>query len=145
MPTRLSFDFSSLGSAAAKKNSSRIFLQYLNADTPTPDRPPICVFGNGPDFQCEVGRPDNGKTRQQGAGFLTVLVEAAFKAEKLFDVPGRAFKPAPAVTSSVIRLVPIDTGEYDAKIFRNVISRGFAQKRKTRRTISGPFIPMRSN
>ena len=39
-------------------------------------------------------------------GFLTVLVEAYMRADKLFDVPPDAFRPAPKVWSSVVRLIP---------------------------------------
>jgi 16S rRNA (adenine1518-N6/adenine1519-N6)-dimethyltransferase len=37
-------------------------------------------------------------------GFLSLLVEAHCDAEKLFDVPPGAFRPAPKVWSSVVRL-----------------------------------------
>lgn len=39
-------------------------------------------------------------------GALTVNVQAAARVERLFDVPPRAFRPAPQVVSSVVRLVP---------------------------------------
>lgn len=67
-------------------------------------------------------------------GFLTVLVEANFTADKLFDVPPAAFKPMPKVWSSVARLISKKVGEInvtDKIFFREIVSLGFAQKRKT--------------
>lgn len=85
-------------------------------------------------FQKEVvdritARPGDGER-----GFLTVLVEAYLTSEKLFDVPPRAFRPAPKVTSSVVMLKPRPEGEIgieNMKLFRQLVSAGFAQKRKT--------------
>jgi 16S rRNA (adenine1518-N6/adenine1519-N6)-dimethyltransferase len=67
-------------------------------------------------------------------GFLTVLVDAYMKAENLFDVPPRAFRPEPKVWSAVVRLVPNaedEIGIADPAIFRELVSAGFAYKRKT--------------
>lgn len=64
-------------------------------------------------------------------GFLTVIVEAAFEAEKLFDVPPGAFRPVPKVTSSVVRLTPKDRLDIDETLFEKIVSAGFRQKRKT--------------
>lgn len=69
-------------------------------------------------------------------GYLTVLVEAYYQAEKLFDVPASAFKPAPKVWSSVLKLRTREPGlitkcDSREQIFRQIVSAGFAQKRKT--------------
>ncbi len=67
-------------------------------------------------------------------GFLTVLVEAYMTADKLFDVPPNAFHPAPKVWSAVARLIPkkeSEIGITDGKLFREIVSAGFAYKRKT--------------
>lgn len=79
-------------------------------------------------------------------GFLTVLVEAYMTADKLFDVPPNAFHPAPKVWSAVARLTPKNEAERgigdsmggsmggsmgDGKLFREIVSAGFAYKRKT--------------
>lgn len=64
-------------------------------------------------------------------GFLTVIVEACFRAERLFDVPPNAFRPEPKVTSAVVRLIPKPAdGTEDAKLFA-IAAAGFRQKRKT--------------
>jgi len=67
-------------------------------------------------------------------GFLTVLVEAYCEIEKLFDVAPGAFRPAPKVWSSVIRLRPhpeMLADVSDENLLRLVVSAGFAQRRKT--------------
>ena len=67
-------------------------------------------------------------------GYLTVLVEAFMDIEKLFDVPPSAFKPAPKVWSSVIRLAPKVTDPRllsQEKQFASLVSASFRQKRKT--------------
>ena len=67
-------------------------------------------------------------------GFISVLVEAYCEAEKLFDVAPGAFRPPPKVWSSVMRLKfrPLINAENtDEGLFWEVVSAGFAQKRKT--------------
>ena len=67
-------------------------------------------------------------------GFISVLVEAYCEAEKLFDVAPGAFRPPPKVWSSVMRLqfrTRIDAEITDEALMWEVVSAGFAQKRKT--------------
>jgi 16S rRNA (adenine1518-N6/adenine1519-N6)-dimethyltransferase len=67
-------------------------------------------------------------------GFLTVLVEAFLSVEKLFDVPPNAFRPAPKIWSSVVRLTPKNVNSVlsgKEKHFEALISAAFRQKRKT--------------
>lgn len=67
-------------------------------------------------------------------GFLTVLIEAFFESEKLFNVPPNAFFPAPKVWSAIVSLKPKANPfpDYETeKLFKEIISAGFAQKRKT--------------
>jgi 16S rRNA (adenine1518-N6/adenine1519-N6)-dimethyltransferase len=83
-------------------------------------------------FQREVVARITAEAGDKERGFLTVLTEAFLDIEKLFDVPPEAFRPAPKIWSAVVRLRPkreTDFGE--EKIFRELISAGFAQKRKT--------------
>jgi 16S rRNA (adenine1518-N6/adenine1519-N6)-dimethyltransferase len=82
-------------------------------------------------FQKEVVDRIAAKPGDSERGFLTVLVEAAFEVEKLFDVPSTAFHPVPKVTSSVARFVPKTTLIDDQKAFRGLLSIAFGQKRKT--------------
>lgn len=67
-------------------------------------------------------------------GFISVLVEAYCEAEKLFDVAPGAFRPPPKVWSSVMRLKirpRINAESTDESLLWEVVSAGFAQKRKT--------------
>ena len=67
-------------------------------------------------------------------GFISVLVEAYCEAEKLFDVAPGAFRPPPKVWSSVMRLKfrpRINAENTDDGLLWEVVSAGFAQKRKT--------------
>lgn len=83
-------------------------------------------------------------------GFLSVMVEAVFSAEKLFDVPPTAFRPAPKVWSSVVNLTPKTSLPEHASLeaLRTLVSAGFAQRRKTilnnlksARIFAGPKSP----
>lgn len=85
-------------------------------------------------FQREVVERITARAASAERGFLTVLTEAFLDAEKLFDVPPSAFRPAPKVWSAVVRLVPkAETRIFakDEELFRALVSAGFAQKRKT--------------
>jgi 16S rRNA (adenine1518-N6/adenine1519-N6)-dimethyltransferase len=67
-------------------------------------------------------------------GYLSVWVEAYCETEKLFDVAPGAFRPAPKVWSSVVRLkvrprIAVDVEHED--LLWQVVSAGFAQRRKT--------------
>lgn len=67
-------------------------------------------------------------------GYISVLVEAYCETEKLFDVAPGAFRPPPRVWSSVMRLKfrpQINAENTDETLLWEVVSAGFAQKRKT--------------
>lgn len=67
-------------------------------------------------------------------GYLSVFVEAYCKTEKLFDVAPGSFRPAPKVWSTVVRLKPrpeIAVEVNDERLLWQVVSAGFAQRRKT--------------
>ena len=67
-------------------------------------------------------------------GYLSVFVEAYCETEKVFDVPPRAFRPAPKVWSTVARLRVRERMGVDVKdeqLFWQVVSAGFAHPRKT--------------
>ncbi|HEX8367212.1 MAG TPA: 16S rRNA (adenine(1518)-N(6)/adenine(1519)-N(6))-dimethyltransferase RsmA [Pyrinomonadaceae bacterium] len=83
-------------------------------------------------FQREVVERITAEVGNKERGFLTVLVEAYLRAEKLFDVPPSAFRPAPKIRSAVVRLTPKAAVEIEnEKLFRELVSAGFAQRRKT--------------
>jgi 16S rRNA (adenine1518-N6/adenine1519-N6)-dimethyltransferase len=67
-------------------------------------------------------------------GYLSVFVQAYCETEKLFDVAPSSFRPAPKVWSSVLRLRPrprIAAEVRNEKLIWQVVSAGFAQRRKT--------------
>ncbi|HMJ07609.1 MAG TPA: 16S rRNA (adenine(1518)-N(6)/adenine(1519)-N(6))-dimethyltransferase RsmA, partial [Pyrinomonadaceae bacterium] len=82
-------------------------------------------------FQLEVVERITAKPGSSDRGFLTVLIEAFFESEKLFDVPPRAFWPVPKVESAVVRFLPRENAVEMLPGFRNLVSSAFAQKRKT--------------
>lgn len=83
-------------------------------------------------FQREVVERITAEIGNSERGFLTVLVENYLKTDKLFDVPPTAFRPIPKVWSAVVSLKPIENAEIkDEKLFREIVSLAFLQKRKT--------------
>ncbi len=85
-------------------------------------------------LQKEVGEritaPPGGAER----GYLSVFVQAYCVTEKLFDVAPHAFRPAPKVWSSVLRLKLRPQVAADVRneaLLWQVVSAGFAQRRKT--------------
>jgi len=67
-------------------------------------------------------------------GYLSVFVQAYCETEKLFDVAPSSFRPAPKVWSSVVRLrlrPQLAADVQDEKLLWQVVSAGFAQRRKT--------------
>jgi 16S rRNA (adenine1518-N6/adenine1519-N6)-dimethyltransferase len=83
-------------------------------------------------FQREVVERITAEPGNKERGFLTVLAEAYLETEKLLDIPPAAFRPAPKIWSAVVLIVPkTEIGIDDENLFREIISAGFRQKRKT--------------
>jgi len=69
-------------------------------------------------------------------GRLSVMTQFRCKVTPLFDVLPASFSPAPRVSSSIVRLQPLETPPADAGSFKNleqVVSAAFSQRRKTLR------------
>lgn len=86
-------------------------------------------------FQKEVAERAASKEGNKVYGVLSVLVQAFYDVEYLFDVDPSCFNPPPKVMSGVIRLtrrtrVPEMKSE---KAFINLVKTGFNQRRKTLR------------
>jgi 16S rRNA (adenine1518-N6/adenine1519-N6)-dimethyltransferase len=86
-------------------------------------------------FQKEVADRAASKEGNKVYGVLSVLVQAFYNVEYLFDVDPTCFNPPPKVMSGVIRLVrrndvPAMTSE---KAFFNLVKTAFNQRRKTLR------------
>ena len=76
-------------------------------------------------------------------GQLSVMLQFRYRLSKLFDVPPEAFKPAPKVTSSVVRMQPRPPAELpdvDAAGFARVVAAAFGQRRKTLRNALGELL-----
>ncbi len=93
-------------------------------------------------FQKEVAERAASKEGNKVYGILSVLVQAFFTVEYLFDVDPACFTPPPKVMSGVIRLVrrnhvPEMKSE---KAFFNLVKTAFNQRRKTlRNAVRGLF------
>ncbi len=72
---------------------------------------------------------------------LSVMLQYRFDMEMLFEVPPGAFDPAPKVDSAIVRLIPLSPlpcPARDESVFAAVVTRAFAQRRKTlRNTLKG--------
>ena len=76
-------------------------------------------------------------------GRLSVMLQYRFHMERLFDVPPGAFRPAPKVTSSIVRMTPLPAGTYnvrDEARFARIVAAAFAQRRKTLRNTLRGFL-----
>jgi 16S rRNA (adenine1518-N6/adenine1519-N6)-dimethyltransferase len=77
-------------------------------------------------------------------GVISVLMQAFFTVEYLFEVGENAFNPPPKVKSAVIRLIPreqIPEMKTEKKLFL-LVKTAFNQRRKTlRNAVRGLFTP----
>lgn len=77
-------------------------------------------------------------------GRLSVMLQYRWSIESLFDVPPSAFRPAPKVWSSIVRMIPhrvLPHAADDEKLFAEVVTRAFGQRRKTlRNTLRGMLV-----
>lgn len=96
-------------------------------------------------FQKEVAQRVAAREGNKVYGVMSVLVQAFFKVEYLFDVKESSFNPPPKVMSGVIRLlprkeVPAMKGERE---FFLLVKTAFNQRRKTlRNAVRGLFEPV---
>lgn len=91
-----------------------------------------CVIGM---FQKEVAQRVAAKEGNKVYGVTSVLVQAFYDVEYLFDVSENSFNPPPKVKSGVIRLLPRKTPVElkSRKAFFNLVKTAFNQRRKTLR------------
>jgi 16S rRNA (adenine1518-N6/adenine1519-N6)-dimethyltransferase len=91
-----------------------------------------CVIGM---FQKEVAQRIAAKEGNKVYGVTSVLVQAYYDVEYLFDVSENSFNPPPKVMSGVIRLLPRKTrlDIKSRKAFFNLVKTAFNQRRKTLR------------
>lgn len=86
-------------------------------------------------FQKEVAQRVAAGPGSKTYGIISILVQAFYEVEYLFDVPPESFNPPPKVVSAVIRLTRKKT-KYEVKsekIFIQLVKASFNQRRKTLR------------
>jgi 16S rRNA (adenine1518-N6/adenine1519-N6)-dimethyltransferase len=92
-------------------------------------------------FQKEVALRIAAKEGSKVYGVLSVLIQAFFRVEYLFEVHEQCFNPPPKVKSAVIRLIPGPVPDFrDEKSFFLLVKTAFNQRRKTLRNAVKPLF-----
>ncbi len=93
-------------------------------------------------FQKEVAQRIVSKPNTKVYGILSVLVQAFFEVEYLFDVAPTSFNPPPKVISGVIRLRRKQTfvSMKSERAFFTLVKAAFGQRRKMLRNPMKPFF-----
>lgn len=95
-------------------------------------------------LQKEVVERIAAHTGESDYGRLTVMMQAHFQVEKLFDVGPQAFEPPPKVESAVIRMRPWrDRPAPPLAALEQLTAAAFAQKRKMLRKTLIPWLTQR--
>lgn len=107
--------------------SSQILFKVLDYKENVP-----FVFGM---FQKEVAKRICSKPSNKSYGIISVLLQAFYETEYLFDVPRESFNPPPKVTSAIIVLKRKEklTLPCNEKFFKQIIKQSFGMRRKTLR------------
>ena len=94
-------------------------------------------------FQKEVAQRVVAPSGNKVYGILSVLIQAFFSAEYLFDVHENCFTPPPKVKSGVIRLTNLGNpyAIKDKHKFKVLVKTAFGQRRKTLRNALKPLLP----
>ena len=93
-------------------------------------------------FQKEVAERIAAKPHSKAYGILSVLTQAFYEVDYLFDVPPSAFTPPPNVMSGVIRLKRKKVfPEFSSiKSFYHIVKMAFGQRRKMLRNPLKPYF-----
>lgn len=115
--------------------STQIFFKVLD----NIDRIPV-VAGM---LQKEVAERICSKPGSKVYGILSVLLQAWYDCEYLFNVEPHVFTPPPKVRSGVLRLTRNARKDLgcDAALFKKVVKTAFGQRRKTMRNSLAGLIP----
>lgn len=76
-------------------------------------------------------------------GRLSVMLQYRFRMGRMFDVPPGAFRPAPKVMSSIVRMAPLPKDQLGAKdtvLFGQIVTAAFGQRRKTLKNTLRSFM-----
>ena len=91
-------------------------------------------------LQKEVVMRMVGEPGTEEYGRLSVMLQYRFNMARLFDVPPGAFRPAPKVMSSIVRMVPRPAAGMHRRRLRaagKIVTAAFGQRRKTLRNPCG--------
>jgi 16S rRNA (adenine1518-N6/adenine1519-N6)-dimethyltransferase len=93
-------------------------------------------------FQKEVAQRIAAAPGGRDWGRLGVMVQWRCDVRRCFDVPARAFVPAPKVSATVLRLEPLAAPRFpaDPAALRRVAGAAFGQRRKTLRNALGALV-----
>ncbi|OJV55950.1 MAG: 16S rRNA (adenine(1518)-N(6)/adenine(1519)-N(6))-dimethyltransferase [Bacteroidetes bacterium 43-16] len=144
-------------------NDKIIHIDFLKAEVPFPGH--FSIIGNFPYnistqilfkvlewetqvdevigmFQKEVAQRVASKEGNKTYGILSVLIQAFFKVEYLFDVHENCFTPPPKVKSGVIRLTNTQNPYQieQPRRFLKMVKTAFGQRRKTLRNALKPLL-----
>ncbi|HKS31529.1 MAG TPA: 16S rRNA (adenine(1518)-N(6)/adenine(1519)-N(6))-dimethyltransferase RsmA [Chthoniobacterales bacterium] len=89
-------------------------------------------------LQDEMARRLCAKPRTADYGALTLRLQLHYHVEYLRRIPRTVFIPRPEVASAIVRFTPRDErqiGISDYKLFREMVKRGFSQRRKQLRNL----------
>ena len=94
-------------------------------------------------LQKEVAERLAAPAGTKARGILSVLLQAWYDCEYLFNVSPGVFTPPPKVTSGVLRLTRNSRTELgcDERRFKTVVKTAFGQRRKTLRNSLSSLIP----
>jgi 16S rRNA (adenine1518-N6/adenine1519-N6)-dimethyltransferase len=113
--------------------SSQIFFRILDMRNEVPEV--VCML------QYEVAKRIASPPGNKDYGILSVLLQAWYTIEFLFEVDKSVFIPPPKVQSGVIRLKrnEIKSLPCDEKLFTRMVKQGFQNRRKTLRNALKPL------
>ena len=80
---------------------------------------------------------------QADFGRLSVMLQARYAMQHVFDVPPECFDPPPRVMSAIVRMTPLPVAIVDATLwptFERVVSTAFGQRRKMLRGVLKPYL-----
>ncbi len=105
--------------------ASQIYFRFIDADLP--------LVGMVLMFQREVAMRFMAAPKCSSYGALSVVAQYYHDIEHVMDVPPNAFRPAPKVTSTVLRFAPRkrELTKADEPLFRNFVHAAFSLRRKT--------------
>jgi len=94
-------------------------------------------------LQKEVVMRMVGSPGTEEYGRLSVMLQYRFNMFRMFDVPPGAFRPAPKVMSSIVRMVPkprVECTATDEALLGKIVTAAFGQRRKTLRNTLREFL-----